>query len=122
MTTITAVKTLTDLETRLNAMVREGKMLEALDEFYAADCEFQEGTETPRVGRQIQSEHLSSFFSTLKSFNGATLHSQCIGDDVATAEWTFDMEGPDGPIVWNEILRRIWKHGKVVNERYYTAS
>ena len=32
------------------------------------------------------------------------------------------MEGPDGPIVWNEILRRVWKDGKVVSERFYTAA
>lgn len=31
------------------------------------------------------------------------------------------MVGPSGPIVWNEILRRKWKNGRVVSERYYTA-
>ena len=32
------------------------------------------------------------------------------------------MVGPDGPIVWNEILRREWRDGKVVSERYYKAA
>ena len=74
-----------------------------------------------RRGRQAQHDHLSGFFATLESFNGATLHSAGVGDDVTLNEWTFDMTGPDGPILWNEILVRRWADGEVVSERYYTA-
>jgi hypothetical protein len=110
-----------DIDNKLNEVVKQGKMLEALTEFYDENCTFQEGNDTPRVGRQTQHDHLSNFFSTLKGFNGATLHNQGVGDDTTLTEWTFDMVGPDGPIVWNEILRRQWKNGKVVSERFYTA-
>ena len=109
------------IDSRLNDVVKQGKMLEALAEFYDENCTFQEGNDTPRVGRQTQHDHLAGFFSTLKGFNGATLHSQGVGDDTTLTEWTFDMVGPDGPIVWNEILRRQWKNGKAVSERFYTA-
>ena len=109
------------IDSRLNDVVKQGKMLEALAEFYDENCTFQEGNDTPRVGRQTQHDHLAGFFSTLKGFNGATLHSQGVADDTTLTEWTFDMVGPDGPIVWNEILRRQWKNGKVVSERFYTA-
>ncbi|MFM9957356.1 MAG: nuclear transport factor 2 family protein [Phycisphaerales bacterium] len=109
------------LEAELNTMTKAGKILEALEIFYAEDCTFQEGNQPPRRGRKAQHDHLSAFFATLKSFNGATLHSSCIGDSAATAEWTFDMTGPNGPILWNEVLARRWRNGKVVSERYYTA-
>ncbi len=110
------------LNADLNEMTRAGKIIEALEDFYAADCSFQEGNEEPRVGRATQRRHLEAFFSTLKSFNGATLHCQATEGDVSLNEWTFDMDGPDGPILWNEVLRRVWKDGKVVSERYYTSS
>jgi hypothetical protein len=116
--------TLTDLrelDSELNAMAAQGKMLEALERFYDVDCIFQEGVQEPRRGRKAQHDHLSGFFATLKAFNSATLHSQGIGDGVSLTEWTFDMVGPDGPIIWNEILRRVWKDGRVVSERFYTA-
>jgi len=32
------------------------------------------------------------------------------------------MTGPDGPILWNENLSRRWRSGKVVSERYSTAT
>ena len=116
------MKDLHTLETELNAMTASGKILEALEAYYAPDCTFQEGNAEPRKGRQTDPEFLTAFFASLKAFNGATLHAQAVGDNVTMSEWTFDLVGPDGPIIWNEILRRTWKDGKVVSERFYTAS
>jgi ketosteroid isomerase-like protein len=113
---------ITNLETNLNALTAQGKILEALEAFYSPDCTFQEGNQPLRVGRAAQHAHLSGFFATLKAFNGATLRASTVGGDVAMAEWTFDMTGPTGPILWNEILVRRWRDGKVISERYYTAA
>ena len=112
---------LKSLDTQLNDMAKQGKMLEVLEKFYDENCTFQEGNQAPRRGRAAQHAHLSGFFKTLKSFDGAELHAQCVGENATTAEWTFKMTGPDGPIVWNEILARRWHNGKVISERFYTA-
>lgn len=116
------MSTVNELETGLNALTSQGKILDALDQYYADDCTFQEGNQPMRVGKAADRAFLEGFFASLKKFNSATLHAQAIGDNVTLSEWTFDMIGPDGPILWNEILRRQWKNGKVVSERFYTAS
>ena len=67
---------LLQIDSELNQMTRSGQILDALAQFYDEACTFQEGNEPPRIGRRSQHEHLSSFFSSLKEFNGATLHSQ----------------------------------------------
>lgn len=109
-------------DSELNALNREGKILDGLDRFYADDCTFQEGNEEPIRGKAAQRERLSKMFATLKGFNGATLHAQAIGDGLSVTEWTFDMTGGDGqPIIWNEVLVRQWDDDKVVNERFYQA-
>lgn len=109
-------------DSQLNALNREGKILDGLDQFYADECTFQEGNEEPVRGKAAQKERLSEMFATLQGFNGATLHSQAIGDGVSVTEWTFDMTGGDGqPIVWNEVLVRHWNGGAVVRERFYQA-
>lgn len=106
----------------LNALNREGKILDGLDRFYADDCTFQEGNEEPIRGKAVQRERLSTMFASLKGFNGATLHSQAVGDGLSITEWTFDMTGGDGEsIIWNEVLVRHWNGGKVVRERFYQA-
>ena len=110
------------LDNELNALNRQGKVLEGLEGFYADDCTFQEGNEEPISGKSTQRDRLSKMFASLQGFNGATLHSQAVGDGVTLTEWTFDMTGGDGEsIIWNEVLVRHWNEGKVVRERFYQA-
>lgn len=113
---------LTNLETSLNAMIAKGEMVEATEKFYADDCVYQEGNQQPRAGgKEGHKKYLSDFFKTVTKVNGLTLRSQTIGDGVTMSEWTFDLATTNGPILWNEVLRRRWENGKVVNERFYTA-
>lgn len=110
------------LEQSLNHKTAQGEILAALDAFYSDDCVFVESNGDQRVGKAAQKAHLEAFFATLEGFKGATLHAEAIGEGgVAISEWTFDMKGPEGPIVWNEVLSRRWKGGKVVSERFYTS-
>ncbi|GAB4360750.1 MAG: hypothetical protein OHK0021_04820 [Bryobacter sp.] len=113
---------LMDLETQLNEMIQRGEMIPAVERFYAEDCLFQEGNQTPRRGgKQGQVQYLSDFFKTVKAVKGIRLHTQAVGDQATLSEWTFDLETTNGPILWNEVLRRQWRDGKVVSERFYTA-
>ena len=108
----------------LDEMTGKGEILQALEAFYCENCVFTEVADGgSRDSRLAQHEHLSAFFSTLQGFNGATLHSSAVGDDVTHSEWTFDMVAGDGSsIIWNEVLVRRWRDGRVVEEKYYNAS
>ena len=112
--------TLANLEAAVNELTGQGKMLDAIDQHYADNCTFTESDGSSRQTKAEQVAHLSGFFGTLKSFDGATLHGSATGDDYATSEWTFNMTAGDGSkIEWNEVLVRSWKDGKVVSESYY---
>ena len=116
-------KTLRELESELNETTRKGQILDALAAFYDEGCTFEESDGSRREDREAQHAHLSAFFATLRGFDGATLHAQAIGDDVTLSEWTFAMTAGDGtPIVWNEVLVRRWRDGRVVAEKFYQAS
>ena len=107
----------------LDQQVLEGKILEAVDAFFHPDVSTKEGNGAETHGLAEIQEKLQNFFQGLSSVNGITLHSQTVGDDVTMSEFTFDLTQSDGsPILWNEILRRKWKDGLVIDERYYTAS
>jgi hypothetical protein len=111
-----------ELETKLNAMIASGKILDALEMFFADDAVFQEGNAEPRRGKAANREFLSGFLKSLRAFNGAHLHSQAVSGNVSLSEWTFDLVGTDGPMVWNEVLCRRWRDGRVISERYYQAT
>lgn len=111
------------LETKLNALIAKGDMIEAVGQYHAADCIYQEGTQPPRSGgKKGQKDYLSAFFKTVKAVNALTLHGQSIGDGITMSEWTFDLTTDSGPVLWNEVHRRRWQNGKVISERYYTAA
>ena len=111
------------LETSLNALAQKGDMAAAVNQFYADDCSFQEGNLPARTGgKAAQLTYLANFFATVTRVNATKLHSQAVGDGVTISEWTIDLATTNGPILWNEIIRRQWRDGKVVSERYYTAA
>ena len=113
---------LRDLDDKVNQLTLQGKILEALDQFYSDGCTFQEGNEAPIEGKTTQRDRLSEMFASLERFNGATLHGQTIGDGITMTEWTFDMTGGNGEaILWNEVLVRRWQDGEIVSERFYQA-
>lgn len=116
----------TDISTKVEAldkMVVEGKILEAVEQFFHPDAVTQEGNAADLIeGKAAKIEHLSAFFAGIGSVNAIKLHSTTVGDNVSMSEFTFDLTQKDGTaILWNEVLRRKWKDGLVTHERYYTA-
>jgi len=111
---------LTALEAAVNGLTHQGKMIDAINAYYADNCTFTESDGSSRQSKADQIAHLTGFFGTLKSFDGATLHGTATGENYATSEWTFNMTSQDGSkIEWNEVLVRSWSNGKVVSETYY---
>jgi len=106
----------------LDQQVVEGKIMEAVNAFFHPDVITIEGNGAKTHGLADKQEKLKNFFQGIGSVNEIKLHSQAVGDDVTMSEYTFDLTQTDGtPILWNEVLRREWKDGLVINERYYTA-
>lgn len=111
------------LETSINELAKKGEMASSVEQFYADDCTFQEGSQPARAGGKAgQLTYLVNFFATVTKVNAIQLHGQAVGDGITISEWTFDMASTNGPVLWNEIIRRNWRDGKVVSERYYTAA
>jgi hypothetical protein len=107
----------------LDAMIAKGEMVEATDKFYADNCVYQEGNKAPRTGGKAgHKEYLAGFFKTVTKVNSMKLHNQTVGNGVTMSEWTFDIATSNGPVLWNEVLRREWENGKVASERFYTAA
>ncbi len=106
----------------LDNLVLEGKIMDAVEAFFHPDVITLEGDGTETKGLNVKKEKLQEFFAGISSVNEIKLHSQAVGDDVTMSEFTFDLTQTDGgAILWNEVLRRKWTDGLVIDERYYTA-
>lgn len=107
------------LENKLNTMILEGKALDAFEEFYADDVVMSEPTGR-REGKAANREYEQQFFASVKEFHGAEVLSSAVEGDVSLSEWKMDITFKDGNrVVLEQIARRRWQDGKVVDERFY---
>ncbi len=115
----TATATLQDLENELNAMILEGKILEAFERFYAEGCTMQDGSDVFE-GKDTNREREKAFVNGLTELRAVELHDVAIGDDVTMSTWHFDYtHGEWGTNTYDQVAVRKWKDGKIVEERFY---
>jgi len=102
----------------LVSLVEQGKMLEALETYYADDVAMQENIHPPTVGRAVNLERERAFFGALIAvqFRAASV---LVSGDRAAINWVFDYTTADGTQYrMDEIAAQTWRDGKIVHERF----
>ncbi len=104
----------------MDAMVSSGQILEAVQKFFHDDALTDDVDGTKTSGKQAMVQKMTQFLGGIQKVNGITLHYSVSGDDVSMSEYTFDFDMKDGSkILWHEVIRRVWKDGKVIDEQYF---
>lgn len=106
------------------AMMGEGKIIEAVERFYADDVAMQENSNEPHVGKAKNIEREKQFLATIKEWQSLDVHS--IGTDgdendgVALIEYSFSfINTDDQPVKYEQVSVQRWKDGKIAHERFY---
>ncbi len=112
-----------NLHQRLNDLfgyIRQGKILEAMTEFYDKDAKMQENANPPTVGQAANIEREKQFLSGVKEWKGFNVTASAVGDDVTFYECSLDFIATSGQAVHMEqVVVSRWKGGKIVHERFY---
>ncbi len=112
-----------NLQQRLNDLfgyIRQGKILEAMTEFYDKDAKMQENANPPTVGQAANLEREKQFLSGVKEWKGFNVTASAVGDDVTFYECSLDFIATNGQAVHMEqVVVTRWKDGKIVHERFY---
>ncbi len=117
----TATTTLKQLESELNGMILEGRILEAFEKFYADDCTMQDGADLFE-GKQTNFDREKMFVEGLTELRAVRLDDVAIGDDVTMSTWHFDYtHGEWGSHTYDQVAVRQWKDGRIVAERFYKS-
>jgi hypothetical protein len=111
------------LQQRLNDLfsyIRQGKIIEAMSEFYDKDTVMQDNTNLPTVGLAANIEREKQFMSGVKEWKGFNVTAQGVGADVTFYECTMDFIATSGqPIHMEQVVVSRWKNGTIVHERFY---
>ncbi len=104
----------------LFAYIREGRILDAINEFYAEDAAMQENDQPPTVGRKAKFEREKQFISTVKEWRRFDVTAKGVGDDVTFYETVMDWVATDGtPVHVEQVVVAKWRDGRIIHERYY---
>ena len=100
--------------------IRQGKVVEAMNEFYDTDTEMQENANPATKGLAANIEREKQFMSGVKEWKGFNVTALGVGDNVTFYEATADYITTNGQAMHlEEVSVAKWKNGKIVHERFY---
>ena len=116
MTTASLQHRLQDLHNH----IRQGKIIEAMNEFYDADTVMQDNANPPTKGLAANIEREKQFMSGVKEWKGFNVTATGVGDNVTFYEAVMDFVATSGQYMHLEqVSVARWRNGKIVHERFY---
>jgi ketosteroid isomerase-like protein len=113
----------TDLSQRLQGLltsIQQGKIMEAMKEFYDADTVMQDNANPPTKGLAANIEREKQFLEGVKEWKGFRVSASGVGDNVTFYECVMEFIATNGqPVRLEQVSVAKWKNGKIVNERFY---
>jgi hypothetical protein len=99
--------------------VLQGKIVPAIEEFYADSVTMQENLHPPTVGKAANLEREKQFVAYVKQFHSATGDIIAIDGDNVVIHWTMDFDAVDGKrVVYNQLAWQTWSGDHIVRERF----
>ncbi|BCA55249.1 putative SnoaL-like polyketide cyclase [Nitrospira sp. KM1] len=104
----------------LHNHIRQGKVIEAMNEFYDNDTVMQDNANPPTKGLAANIERERQFLSGVKEWKGFNVTASGIGDNTTFYEAVMDFIATNGqPVHMEQVSVARWKNGKIVHERFY---
>lgn len=108
---------------QLISYVQEGKILDAMNEFYADDVVMQENGNAPTVGKAANVEREEGFVDAVAQVHENRATSVLVDGDSAAIHWVFDFTNKAGHrIRLDQIAQQKWRDGHIVQERFFYDS
>lgn len=113
----------TDLRHRvdtLNTMIRQGRIMEAMEEFYADDVVMSENDAEPTVGLAANLEREQAFVNNTQ-WHGLELKDVVVDGDTSMVRWWMDFTNSDygQRLAFTQVAYQRWEDGKIAEERFY---
>lgn len=104
---------------KLDARVLSGDIVGAFDEFFADNCITHSNPKDITRTKTQKTEALRWFFDSIGNINRIERLGSQAGDTETYSQFVFDFSDRWGnPLVFHEVIRRVWADGKVVEEQY----
>ncbi|MEM1152629.1 MAG: nuclear transport factor 2 family protein [Pseudomonadota bacterium] len=104
----------------LLAFLAEGRIMDAMREFYADDVVMEEPAYGATVGLAANLDREEAFVASVADFKNFEVKKLGVGDGVSLYENVMDWTNTDGQDIHVEqVVVAQWKDGKIIHERFY---
>ena len=105
---------------QLNGKIQQGKIMEAMNEFYTDDLVMAENDNEPTVGLAANLEREQAFVDNT-TWYGLELKGVAVGDGVSMVEWGMDFHNTQygARLAFTQVAVQRWRDGKIFDERFY---
>lgn len=102
------------------ATVREGRYVEAIENFYAADAEMRENENPPRLGRDRLVAHEKATLAGTQGVRTLEAGPALSDGDRSVVGWTFEFTLPEGSVRrLKELALQTWRGDRIVSEQFF---
>jgi hypothetical protein len=100
--------------------IQQGKIMEAMKEFYDAETVMQDNANPPTKGLAANFEREKQFLSGVKEWKGFHVSAVGVGDNVTFYECVMEFVATNGQTMrLEQVSVAKWKNGKIIHERFY---
>ena len=111
--------TLKQLVEAIDAQILKGDIIGAFETFAADNCVTLSTPDDITTSKAQKMEALKWFFSNVANVNRIERLGYTVGKDSTDSRFVFDFTNRQGNrLVYDEVIRRAWKNGKLVEEQY----
>ena len=104
----------------LNTMIQQGRIMDAMRQFYAGDVVMAENDQAPTVGLAANLEREQQFVDNTQ-WHGLELKDVVIDGDRAMVRWWLDFTNSNygQRLAFTQVAYQRWQDGKIVEEKFY---
>ncbi|HEX7015784.1 MAG TPA: nuclear transport factor 2 family protein [Cyclobacteriaceae bacterium] len=106
--------------TELNALIVQGRPMEAFEKFYHDDVVMQENDAKPVRGKDANRKREEEFFAAVTEFRREEVLDVAVGENVTMVRWAMDFTHKDwGERKYTQVSVQHWADGKIVREQFF---
>ena len=105
--------------------VQQGRIIDAMYEFYAPDVQMQENNKPPTVGLEANVERERQFVASVRQWKRFDVASVAVDPQTGRAfvQTELEFDGVDGKTYRiDQVAVQTWRGGKIVHEKFYYDS
>jgi len=103
----------------LVSYVEQGRIIEAIEEFYHHGVVMRENLNPPTVGKAANLERERNFVASIAQVHENRAVSVFVEGNRAVIHWTFEFTGTDGKrLRFDQVALQVWDGERIISERF----